>query len=220
MDWVEQLEQPQTLPEAVVSAFQKALRSGALKPGDPINEAELARQWGISRAPVREATRVLEQQGLLQIVPRKGVFVTAELSVEGLSEIYTLRAVLEGLAVRLAVENGTYDESVISELQDLVDQVGSRTDLLNSLDADERFHELLCGKSNHKLLLGVLSNLRLKIRQAHISTRFVDENLRQLADRHQAVVDAITRGDPEAAEKTVKEHITRAGELRVQSLDS
>jgi len=219
MDWVvEQIEKPQTLAEAVITVLRKALHSGTLKPGDPINEAELARQLGISRAPVREATRILEQQGLLEIVPRKGVCVT-DLSAEDLKEVFTLRAVLEGLAVRLAVENGAYDDAAIAELQDLTDQIRTGTDFLKSLDADERFHELLCGKSNHKLLLGVLSNLRLKIRQAHISTRLVEENYRQLADRHQAVVDTIIRGDPEAAEQTIKEHVTQAAELRLQSLD-
>ena len=218
MSWVEQLERPQTLTEAVISVIRKALRSGTLKPGDPINEAALARELGISRAPVREATRILEQQGLLQIVPHKGVCVT-DLSAEDLKEVYTLRAALEGLAVRLAVENGAYDQSTIAELQDLTDQIRTGPDFLQSLDADERFHELLCSKSNHKLLLGVLSNLRLKIRQAHIATRLIEENIRQLADRHQEVVDAIVRGDPEKAERTIKEHVTQAAERRLQSLD-
>jgi DNA-binding GntR family transcriptional regulator len=218
LDWVEHLEQPQTLTEAVTSLIRNALRSGSLKPGDPINEAELARQLGISRAPVREATRILEQQGLLEIVPRKGVCVT-DLSAEDLKEVCTLRAALEGLALRLAVEKGAYDHSTISELQSLVDQMRSGSDPLERLDTDEKFHELLCAKSNHKLLLGVLSNLRLKIRQAHISARFVDENFRNLADRHQAVVDAIARGDAEAAEQTIKEHVIQAAELRLQSLD-
>jgi DNA-binding GntR family transcriptional regulator len=218
MSWVAQIQQPQTLTETVISVIRDALHSGALKPGDPINEAELARELGISRAPVREATRILEQQGLLQIVPRRGVCVT-DLSVEDLKEVYTLRAVLEGLAVRLAVENGAYDQATLAELQGLVDQMRAGVDPPESLDSDERFHELVCAKSNHKLLLGVLSNLRLKIRQSHMSTRFVAENIRQLADRHQAVVDAIALGDPDAAEKTVKEHVTRAAELRVHSLD-
>jgi DNA-binding GntR family transcriptional regulator len=214
------LEEPQSLPEATAAAVRKALLSGDLKPGDRLREADLAEQLGISRGPVREAIRMLEQQGLVCVEPRRGAYVR-ELSIEDAVEVYTLRAALEGLAVRLGVEQGAFDEEAISQLQHLVDQLGQlqeTDDPLDWLESDIAFHDLLCRQSGHNLLLKVLSDLRAQIRQFHLFTRFVPENLRRLADNHQTVLDAVASGDPATAESAIKDHIILAGKLYVESL--
>jgi GntR family transcriptional regulator of gluconate operon len=214
------LQQPLSLPEATAAAVRKALLSGDLRPGDRLREADLAEQLGISRGPVREALRILEQQGVVCIEPRRGAYVR-ELSVEDAVEVYTLRAALEGLAVRLGVEQGAFDEQAIGQLQHLVDQLadlGETDDPLDWLESDIAFHDLLCRQSGHSLVLKVLSDVRAQIRQLHVFARFVPENLRRLADNHQTVLDAVAGGDPVAAESEIKDHIILAGKLYVESL--
>src|SRR5262249_25046817 len=86
----------------VYDALRQAVVSGALSPGQRVNEAEIARQMQISRAPIREAIRQLEQEGLLESVTRRGTFVVA-LSRDDIEEVYTLRADLEARAIRRAI---------------------------------------------------------------------------------------------------------------------
>ena len=94
------------LHNEVYDALRQAVSSGALGRGQRVNEAEIARQMQISRAPVREAIRQLEHEGLLVSVPRRGTFVVA-LSRDDVEEAYTLRADLEARAVRRAAPRST-----------------------------------------------------------------------------------------------------------------
>src|SRR5438132_9969938 len=91
----------QTLFSHVYDALRRAIVTGVLQPGQRVNEAEVARQMHISRGPVREAIRLLEQAGLLVSIPRRGTVVVT-LSAEDVEEVYTLRADLETRAIRRA----------------------------------------------------------------------------------------------------------------------
>ncbi|HEY8885215.1 MAG TPA: GntR family transcriptional regulator, partial [Chloroflexota bacterium] len=86
----------------VYDALRRAIITGAISSGQRINETEIGRQMQISRAPIREAIRVLEQEGLLESVPRRGTFVVS-LSSADIEEVYTLRADIEARAIRRAL---------------------------------------------------------------------------------------------------------------------
>ena len=213
------LEQPQSVPKAIASAIRSAIRSGRLSPGDRLFDSQIAEQMGNSRGSVREAFRILEQQGLVRIEARKGVFVS-ELSTNGVEELYTLRALLEGHAVRLAVEKQGYDPTTLSELQGLVSQIyegDSQGDPLETLEFDLRFHDLMCSRCGHTLLLGVLASLHGQIERFHVATRFARDTS-ELADEHRLILETIASGDALGAERAVRDHIVRAGELLIERL--
>lgn len=98
-----QKQERTTLKMVALKQIKEALQSGKLKPGDRIVEAELAREMGISRFPIREAISSLEKEGLVVTLPFKGTYVS-QFDEEDLEELYTLRSALEELAVRLLVQ--------------------------------------------------------------------------------------------------------------------
>ncbi|MEK7278368.1 MAG: GntR family transcriptional regulator, partial [Chloroflexota bacterium] len=109
-----------SLRDHVAENIRRAIEAGVLKPRDRLVEAEIAAQMGISRAPVREAIRLLEQEGFVTTTPRKGTFIV-ELERQDIEEIYSLRSALEGLAVKMAMPH--LDATEMDALESLVNDM-------------------------------------------------------------------------------------------------
>ncbi len=182
-----------------------------LKPGERILESHIATELGNSRAPVREALRQLESEGLLVSWPHRGTYVV-QFSAQDAYEIYSLRAALEGFAVSLVAAK--CNESVIARLQQSVDEMhrGAETsDLLRMTEADMRFHEILCQAAEHKRLFEVWMSMSMQIR-AFVS--IPDRQYLAPSDvvaRHQAVVAAIRKRQPEEACQLLSSDIMEVG---------
>lgn len=131
---------PGTIGQHAVEGLRRALISGELSPGDKIGQEEVAASLGISLSPVREALAVLEQEGQVTYLPRRGYFVT-EFDVDDLREIYELRALLEERAARRALPLLEDDalERVQIAARDCVEAV-SAGDVAAELEANRRFH--------------------------------------------------------------------------------
>lgn len=205
------LEPPASLAASVAEAIRERILSGAFAPGERLVEAEIARQLGISRGPVREALARLRAEGLAFEEPRRGSFVAA-LSLDDVREIYELRAALEMRAARLLIERGAEAawarlEAIIAALRETA-AVDDRTEFAR-LDAE--FHEQLCrGSGNARLhrtfvthagVLGTL--LRLEV-----TTQYA--TLDGLLAEHEALWAAIASRDVERAERACDEHLAQA----------
>lgn len=154
------------LRDEVVVAIERAVLIGAITPGQRLVESEIARQMGISKAPVREALRELERLGLVVSYPRRGTFV-ADITAAVASEAFSLRAVLESYAGRLAVARCTEDD--LLRMEQLLTQADAvppddQQLVLQRVDLDLAFHDELYRLSSHKILQEAWSNLRAKIR--------------------------------------------------------
>lgn len=189
--------------------LRDAITSGALEPGRRLVESRLAARLGVSRAPVREAIRVLEREGLVRSVPRRGVTVTV-LSKDDVREIYGLRAALECAAVRDAARNATPE--LLARLTTLVEAMhrGSRANDLELLAAEDvAFHSAICefaGNARlHRVWSGIHAQIRLLSRQV-IGTLYSD--LTPIPHRHELILDAIRAGDMDVAERTIREHVS------------
>jgi DNA-binding GntR family transcriptional regulator len=131
---------PGTAQQHAVEALRRAIVAGALKPGERVNQEDFADQVGLSVAPVREALRVLEQEGQLTYLPRRGYFVT-ELHYDDLAEIYELRALLEARAARHALP--TLDDDAVQRITDAAREcvvAATAGDVAAELAANRRFH--------------------------------------------------------------------------------
>ena len=211
----------QPLRNDVYVALRRAILLQHLSPGDRVVEAELARQMQISRGPIRESLGQLEQEGYVEYRPRKGFYVTL-LSAERALDQYTVRAELEGLAVRLATPRVT--DADLAALQEHIDaMVGhARTgDADNLLLADVAFHELMCQLAGNPVLfkawraLGPDSWTLFSGRQQdghHPPT--------ELATRHVPILDAIRGGDVEAAARAARDHILEVGRIVAAELSA
>jgi DNA-binding GntR family transcriptional regulator len=198
----------ENLHERVQAQIMHAIHDGTLAPGQRLVEDRIAASLHVSRAPVREALRVLEREGLVEAKGRRGRFV-AQVSAHDAWEVYTLRSALEGMAFHLAA--GRASAEALQDLSNIVEEMRrvSRTGdrkLLSELDT--RFHETACRLSgNVRLYENWLSMFR-QIR--HLSGRVLDtlySDLNEVPGRHEHLVDLLAAGDPAAAEAAARSHI-------------
>lgn len=199
------------LRESVVTSIREAIHSGALRPGDRLFEAGLADQMGISRAPIREALRQLELEGLVEMSPRRGAAV-ARFSREDVLEVYSLRSALEGLACHLAVERASADDwRHLRELAERMRQAAQQGDLRTLVNYDLTFHGTLCEISGHRRLLKTWRSLE---GQARVFLTWIEQiygDLVETAEGHVPILDALECGDGNKAEALTRRHIMGAG---------
>jgi DNA-binding GntR family transcriptional regulator len=208
-----------SLKDRVVMNIRQAIATGIMKPGDRLVEADIATQMDVSRAPVREAIRLLEQEGFVMSIPRKGSFVI-ELDRQDIEEIYSLRTALESLAVRLALPRMAPTD--IDELEVLVDemrQAADEHDVPQLVESDLAFHERIVALASHGRLLKTWLRMSTQLRLFFAIKDQLYDNLRDMVDTHHPILAAARAGDVELAQRTISEHIVSAGELVLAHLD-
>jgi DNA-binding GntR family transcriptional regulator len=191
----------------VHAALRQALISGALKPGKRINEAEIARQMQISRAPIREAIRQLEQEGLVVSVPRRGTFVVT-LSRDDVEEVYTMRADVEARAIRRALPS--LRATHLTTLEGLVAAMEGAAvagDLAKLLEADLEFHRTIVETAGWSRLRKIWDSLQPQTLTFYTLQTLTDWTPLDHARRHIPLLAAIRGGDPDAAAAAVQDHI-------------
>lgn len=201
-----------SLPDRIADTLRRSILSGALPSGTRLLEIELARELQVSRGPLREALRTLQQDGLVEVQHNRGAYV-ASLSEQDIQEIYSLRSLLEGLAVRLVTEHVTSER--IDQLQRLVDEMietARMGDEVQTNDLDLQFHKTVWEMSGHQRLLHILSSMQSQIRMfLSVNTQLAEELVACISD-HQQIVDAIRSGDADEAQRTMQRHIESWGE--------
>jgi len=210
---MKQIVRPPTLVDAAAKNIRQDIVRGKLLPGAPLHEIELSKMLDISRGSVREALRLLQQEGLVEVIAYRGAFV-ARLTPEKVKEIYTLRALLEPYAVRLAVECGAYTNDDLAEVKALVKKLGELEqagDYAEMVETDMKFHEVISRGCAHELLLDVLGNLQSLTWMFMINTMLYHSDMVSEEISHQDVLDGILSGEPDTAERVVRQHITEAG---------
>jgi len=150
---------PSTTTQHALDALRRAIVAGELRPGSRIGQDEFAGQLGVSIAPVREALRILEQEGQVTYLPRRGYFVTA-LEIADLEEIYALRAVLESRAARHTVANldDLGMERIVLAATDFVNAVDT-ADVAAELEANRRFHLTILDSPDHPHTMRMIRQL-------------------------------------------------------------
>lgn len=212
---LEVIENPD-LVDRVYVRLRRAIHEGTLPPGERLVERQLADRLGVSRAPVRDALHMLEQDGLVASTGRRGKAV-ATLSAQDSWEVYSLRAALEAMAFRIAAARATPE--AISELETIVAEMRDHCEegdapLLATLDM--RFHEAACRASGHGRLLWAWTAMSRQIQLLlHVDTRVAEaqyQDVRGLADRHEKLLVAIRNRDGDAAESLARAHIDAVAE--------
>lgn len=204
-----------TLSESIFEALQTAIVTGDLKPGEKIREAELARQFGTSRGPLRDALRRLESRRLVTNTPNAGARVVS-LSGKQLVELYQVREALEGLTCRLAADNMTDVE--IAELGHLLDRHEAEVRRKDGAEyfrqeGDLDFHFRIAEGCRNELLRSALCEDHyqlIRLYRYKFSSR-AGRPRRALAE-HRQILEAIRDRDGELAELLMRRHIRNARE--------
>jgi len=218
---MKKVERAPTLATAAAKNIRAGILRGELLPGEPLHEVELSVALNISRGTLRESFRLLQSEGLVDIFPHRGAFV-AKLSSKKITEIYTLRALLESYAVRLALEKRAYSEADFRKMKALVKQLGEleqTTGYSGSVEVDMQFHQLICHCCGHELLLEMIGNLQSLTLMFILNTILYQSDKQKNDVSHQAVLEAILEGAPEVAEQVVRQHIIDAGGSLVERME-
>ena len=196
-----------SLRQAAYEAIKHRIITCDLKPGEVMSEAVLSDALGIGRTPVRQAIDHLMIDGLVEVLPRKGV-VVRPISLDEIFQIIEVRLINEIHSARQAAERATDSdiEALESNLKRMVEAT-KRRDIENLMLLDREFHALLSRGSRNPILIELLRNLHERsLRLWFISLR-ADEQHKRVCDEHAAVVEAIRKHDPDSAEAAVKAHI-------------
>lgn len=204
--------QPRVLRQEVLGALRSAILAGDIPVGSRLLEAEVAASMQVSRAPVREAVRHLEQEGLVEIFPHRGAVVVGLPETE-IDAIYELRAVIEGRATAAAI--GSIGQAEVDRLEALIDEMRTAIkahEIEAIAEIDLRFHGLIVEWSGMTLLRHIWSSLdglvRVRSYQAldrpgATATYF----LRNAASSHVDLVSALRAGDADAAATMARQHV-------------
>jgi DNA-binding GntR family transcriptional regulator len=204
-------EESGTLSEHVFRRIQSAIVRGEIAPGSKISEPELARAYGISRGPLREAIHRLEGQRLLVRIPHVGARVVS-LSHAELIELYEIRESLEGMACRLAAERMTVEE--IDELRRVLDTHEQDAAFKAGVgyyqqEGDFDFHyRIIQGSGNRTLTQMLCGELYQLVRMYRIQFSATPNRPRQAFAEHHRILDAIAERDGELAELLMRRHIS------------
>ena len=195
------------LRDVVFQTLRQAILREDLAPGERLMEIPLANKLGVSRTPLREAIRMLEQEGLVVMIPRRGAQV-AGISEKSLRDVLEVRKSLEKLAVELACERMTEEDmKEMNRAEEAFSAAVHEGDALRIAETDEQFHDVIYNSTGNTKLVQLLNNLReqmYRYRLEHIK----DEKSRlSLLEEHQRMMTALRSRDVELAKKAAGEHI-------------
>jgi DNA-binding GntR family transcriptional regulator len=191
----------------------EAIDQGLYRPGDRLVESELAERFGVSRTPIREALQRMETQSLLTRDGRS--LIVASLDHNQLAELYVVRGELEGLAARLAAKHAAPEE--VRVLRDMLEADRALVDDPPALArANRRFHRQIHLASHNRFLVQQLDLVHRSMALLASTSLAAEGRGRGTIEEHEAIVRAIEAGDGEAADRALREHISRAFTTRLR----
>lgn len=199
--------QSTSVPKAVQKEIEKMILAGNFEAGQKLGEVELANMLGVSRGPVREAFRGLEEAGLIRMSKNRGVFVR-EISLKEAFELYEVRAGLDACAGQLLASR--IDDAQIRELESLVDKMDAlilRDELSEYLACNLRFHDRIVEMAGNSKLLEIYRRL---INETHLMRkRSISQGQGRMtsSQEHREIVRALASRDPEKTVRAMRNHV-------------
>ena len=199
-----------TAQARAATALRAAILDGELRPGQRVNQEAWAERAGVSMIPVREALRALAGEGLVTYRPRRGYAVT-ELDLAELDEVYRLRRLLETEALREGIPRATpADVDALRNAADACLASGRSGDIAGQLVANRRFHDRLHSLADSRPLSRLIDLLWDSTEAYRALYYTLDDETIESDRAHRAILDAVQRGDTEAAITAQDAHRNRA----------
>lgn len=200
------------LRDVVFQTLREAILKGDLRPGERLMELQLASKLGVSRTPIREAIRILEQEGLAVTIPRKGAEV-ARMTEKNMEDVLQIREALDELAVQIAC-----DKMTESQLHNLTIAMKNFENAIQAgnldrmIACDVEFHDIIYESTDNPKLVTLLNNLREQIYRYRVEYLKEKENYPLLIQEHQAILDALKEKNKERVVTAMHTHIRNQAE--------
>ena len=202
-----ELSDKYSLRGKVFHHIRENILSGTYSENEELKESTIGTELGVSRTPVREALRQLELEGLVNIIPNKGAYVTG-ISEKDVHDIYTIRSYLEGLCTRWACEN--IKEEQLNELEEVIylsEFHAQKKHFEQILELDNKFHEIIYHCCGSKILEHVLSDFHHYVQRVRKITLAQEERVVKSNKEHKMILEALRKRNGNLAEKLAHEHI-------------
>ena len=195
------------LRDVVFNTLREAILKGELKPGERLMELQLAAKLGVSRTPIREAIRMLEQEGLAVTIPRKGAEV-ARMTEKDMEDVLEIREALDELAAKIACTRMTEDQ--LKQLETIKETFVESTrshDVKRIAEADVSFHVVIYEATGNPKLVSMLNNLREQIYRYRVEYLKEEKNYPTLIGEHEAIVEALYARNQDEVVRAMHTHI-------------
>lgn len=195
------------LRDVVFKTLREAILRGDLKPGERLMELQLAAKLGVSRTPIREAIRRLQQEGLAVTIPRRGAEVAA-MTEKDMEDVLQVREALEILAVQLASEKITKEQ--IAELEERLkafEQAVETAEVKQIAQSDIDFHDLIYTAAENPRLVVLLNNLREQIYRYRVEYLKDEKNYPRLIEEHRQIMQGLKERNEQYVVEMTKKHM-------------
>ncbi len=199
-----------SLSDKVFEVLEQQILNGTYSVGDQLVEQKISQELGVSRTPVREALRQLELDNLVTTISNKGTFVVG-ISTDDIKDIYTIRIAIEGISAMWAAERISPEQ--IKELETLVELqefYSSKNDILQIVQLDTKFHEIIYDVSGSRTLKNTLKSFHTHVKRARESSFLSAGRTHSAVEEHREIFEAISAHDGEKAKELMERHIKNA----------
>ena len=214
-DFTVRMDEYLPLREVVFNTLRQAILKGELKPGERLMEIALAERLGVSRTPIREAMRKLEQEGLVVMIPRRGAQV-ANITEKDLNDVLEVRIAIEKACARMTEEEMRRLWLAAKEFEHTI----AEGNLVKLAEADVAFHEVIYQASDNKRLIQVLNNMREQIYRYRVEYLKEGETRDVLVKEHEELTKAIRERDVERAKQLSFQHIENQRMAIMRSIEA
>jgi len=208
------------LRDVVFNTLREAILKGELKPGERLMELQLAAKLGVSRTPIREAIRMLEQEGLAVTIPRKGAEV-AKMTEKDMEDVLQIREALDELAAKIACEQISEEqlEELVATMHEF--EESTKTDNVKKIaEADVKFHDIIYQSTGNPKLVNMLNNLREQMYRYRVEYLKEGETRDVLVKEHEELTKAIRERDVERAKQLSFQHIENQRMAIMRSIEA
>jgi len=194
------------LSEKIAQTIRSNIIKGIIKPGERLVEPKLSEMLGISRTPIREALRLLEMEGFIEIIPRRGAIVTI-LTRKDIDDIFVIKQKLEPLASRLAVEFLTKQD--IDKMKELAAKMhaGSARGVTQLINWNYDFHNIFTYKCGNERLIKMLEGLQQQFKRATVYSFTTEGRTKEVNEEHEKLISAFEQKDCDLVEQIVENHV-------------
>ena len=195
------------LRDVVFNTLREAILKGELKPGERLMELQLAAKLGVSRTPIREAIRMLEQEGLAVTIPRKGAEV-AKMTEKDMEDVLQIREALDELAAKIACEQISEEqlEELVATMHEF--EESTKTDNVKKIaEADVKFLDIIYQSTGNPKLVNMLNNLREQMYRYRVEYLKDENNYPTLMKEHKDIVEGLVRKNKMQVTETMHQHV-------------
>ncbi|MBN7774519.1 GntR family transcriptional regulator [Clostridium aminobutyricum] len=196
-----------SLTDEIVDVLRDRILKGEYVIGEKLIENQIATEFKVSRTPIRDAFKLLEEEGLIDYIPNKGSFAKG-FTRQDMEDIYAVRKALEQLAVEWAIER--IGEKEVRELErqvELMEFYTKRKECEKVMEINVSFHELIYNATRSRFLAHILKSYRQYVQQARKATISEEENLEVVAIEHKEILKAIKAKDVDSAKDKIARHL-------------